>query len=385
MSGLSTSLPRSDDLDISVLSRLFKDTTNSYKYVFFISLLDIMKRRQFSCEPIDCGELIVEMLANSWYPYIYFKLSFGPQDKITAQLDLISLQIGEYKLKFDYSGKTMLRDVISKQDLSDSLLRYVPFRLLRPFFEKELGGAKDHEVNQKIKRLAEELFDQRIPLYRIGYESEQIIIHEAWTTYLKKHHSIVRGWVSWKWLEYMQRCNPNVPAVASKLFPPHKRDSMANQIKHWKEILKHGSCECIYSGVRLKDSSISLDHYLPWTFVAHDQLWNLVPTLAYINSAKSDRLPANAYFAPFVKLQHRGLVVSQQILSERRWEKRVESFIADLKLSDKRDLLDYEKLNRAYQQTVLPLLELAKGLGFSHNWRYRVSDFDTLTKEQTHI
>ena len=372
MSGLLTSLPSSDDLDISALSRLFKDTTNSYKYIFFLSLLDILKRRQFASEPIGFKELIVEMLANSWYPYIYFKLSFGPQDKITAQLDSMSLQIGEPKLKFDDSDKTLLRETISGQDVSNSLLRYVPFRLLRPFFEKELGGAKEYEVNRKNKYLAESLFDQRMPLYRISKESEQVIIHEAWIDYLKKHYSIIISWASWKWLEYMQRCNPNVPAVPTKLFPPQKRDSLNVQIRYWKEILKHDSCECIYSGISLKDSTISLDHYLPWSFVAHDQLWNLVPTLAVVNSAKSDRLPANVYFEPFVNLQHRGLFISHQILGERRWEKQVESFIADLKLGDKRDLLDLEKLRRAYQQTVLPLLELAKGLGFFSDWQYRV-------------
>jgi hypothetical protein len=153
MSGLLTSLPSSDDLDISALSRLFKDTTNAYKYIFFLSLLDILKRRQFASEPIGFKELIVEMLANSWYPYIYFKLSFGPQDKITAQLDSMSLQIGEPKLKFDDSDKTLLRETISGQGVSNSLLRYVPFRLLRPFFEKELGGAKEYEVNQKLNIL----------------------------------------------------------------------------------------------------------------------------------------------------------------------------------------------------------------------------------------
>ncbi|MGB3507946.1 MAG: helix-turn-helix transcriptional regulator [Microcoleaceae cyanobacterium] len=40
-------LPASDKVDVSALSRLFANTTNSYKYLFFISVLDILKRRQF--------------------------------------------------------------------------------------------------------------------------------------------------------------------------------------------------------------------------------------------------------------------------------------------------------------------------------------------------
>jgi transcriptional regulator with XRE-family HTH domain len=35
----SQELPKSDTVDVSTLSRLLKKTTNSYKYLFFISLL----------------------------------------------------------------------------------------------------------------------------------------------------------------------------------------------------------------------------------------------------------------------------------------------------------------------------------------------------------
>ena len=38
---------------------------------------------------------------------------------------------------------------------------------------------------------------------------------------------------------------------------------------------------------------------------------------------------------------------------------------------NKLDLLDREKLERAYKSTLLPMLELAKNLGFSANWRFR--------------
>lgn len=66
----SPKLPTSEDVDVSALSRLFADTTNSYKFVFFISILDILKRRSFDVsQPITFQELVVEMLANAWYPH----------------------------------------------------------------------------------------------------------------------------------------------------------------------------------------------------------------------------------------------------------------------------------------------------------------------------
>lgn len=363
-------LPESPELDVPVFSRLLDETTNSYKFIFFLSLLDILRRRQFASGPVPFREMTVEMLANSWYPHTYFKLSFGQQDKITSLLDSLKLEVGEPVLKFTDTDKCLLRATIGEQHLNDSLMRYVPFRLLRPFFESELKGVKDYEFNKKIAHLAERFFEQRRPLYWIDTESKQILPHNAWVEYLRRNYPIIRGWVSWHWLEYMQRRNQNVPAVSAKLFPPRERAPLVEQTSYWKSVLKHHPFECIYSGTALNDKRISLDHYLPWSFVAHDHLWNLVPTLPEVNSAKSDNLPAVIYFDKFVSLQHRALVISQRHLSEQRWERLVEPFMSDLKFGSGRDLLVLEKLRDAYQLTLMPLLELARNLGFSAGWQY---------------
>ncbi len=71
-------LPQSERVNVSVLSQFFDNTTNSYKYLFFMSLLDIIKRRQFdTLLPINFKEVIVDMLANAWYSHNYFKLFLG--------------------------------------------------------------------------------------------------------------------------------------------------------------------------------------------------------------------------------------------------------------------------------------------------------------------
>jgi len=152
--------------------------------------------------------------------------------------------------------------------------------------------------------------------------------------------------------------------VSAKLFPPQERDSLTKQTVYWRLVIRHSEVRCIYTGERLSDARLSLDHFLPWSFVAHDQLWNLIPTLPGINSSKSDHLPAGYYFDQFVRLQHQGLVTSHRHAGERKWEDYVEPFITDLRFSDRNDLLDADKLK--------PLPELAKTLGFAAGWRYRL-------------
>jgi hypothetical protein len=59
-------LPLSSTLDIEVLGRLFDRTTNSYKYLFFLGLLNVLQQRQFDVTtPIPLKDVVVEMLARA--------------------------------------------------------------------------------------------------------------------------------------------------------------------------------------------------------------------------------------------------------------------------------------------------------------------------------
>ncbi|MDZ7961723.1 MAG: HNH endonuclease domain-containing protein [Aulosira sp. DedQUE10] len=375
---ITQDLPLSDKVNVTVLTQIFNDTTNSYKYLYFLSLLDIIKRRNFdTLSPVSFQEIIVEMFANAWYPHKYFKLSFGTQDKIADKLDTLKLEITEPILKFRDTDKKLLRATINNQNIYDtvnSINRYVSYRLIRPFFAQEIRGLKDYDVNPTLINLANNQFDTKKPLYCFNTEDQKncnaIILHPDWIQYLEDNYTIVKGWVSWEWLHYMQQRNPSTPNVVNKLFMPQERDSLANQTKYWKTILEYRDIRCIYSKVKLDKDEISLDHYLPWSFVAHDQLWNLIPTTKSVNSSKSNNLPSEEYFKAFLELQHIGLTISYENISKNQWLKYTESFVSELKVSQADDLLNLEVLSNAYKITTLPLISLATIQGFSPNWVY---------------
>lgn len=378
-------LPQSDEVNVSALSRLFQKKTNSYKYLFFISLLDILKRQQLDVySPISFREIIIEMLANAWYPYTYFKLSFGLQDKIANKLDLLNLESNDTQLIFQDPDKKNLRRRISEQSIDDivaDLSRYVPFLLIRPFFEQELKSAKSGqkkrtnpgEDEQRIIDFSESQFDINKPLY--GFDANllkdcsSVILHPSWISYIEKNYTIVYAWACWEWLKYMQQRNPNVPAVANKLFPPQERGSLSNQKSYWRLVLNHTNANCIYSGQDLSSNKFSLDHYLPWSFVAHDQLWNLIPTLSEVNSSKSNNLPNSEYFAEFVRLQHLGISISNQFMESTKWSNQIESYLTDLKINDINELMNLSILLKAYESMFEPLISIARIQGFVE-WKY---------------
>ncbi len=237
---------------------------------------------------------------------------------------------------------------------------------------------RGNDLERAMPGIAEKYFELRKPLY--CFDSNQykncksIIFHRSWAEYIEENYSIVWGWAAWEWLEYMQKCNPSTPALVNKLFIPSKRESLSTQTEYWKKVLeKHPETRCIYSNQILNQTQFSLDHYLPWSFVAHDQLWNLIPVVPAVNSSKSNNLPSQNYFNHFIQMQHLGLITSHQFMEKGKWEKIVESYTSNLRLSSE-DLLNIDQLRNAYEATIIPLINLAKNQGFSTEWRFSGSN-----------
>ena len=71
-------LPNSNKLPIEKLSACFTDTTNAYKFYWFLSILDHLLEKEELHIPLK--ELAIRMIASAWYPLDYYKHSFGKQD-----------------------------------------------------------------------------------------------------------------------------------------------------------------------------------------------------------------------------------------------------------------------------------------------------------------
>ncbi|MBX9687273.1 MAG: hypothetical protein K2X27_11260 [Candidatus Obscuribacterales bacterium] len=361
--------PESLDVSAETLARIFDDVTNSYKFLFFLALLENIERNHFDASiPIGLAEMILDMLTLAWYPHIYFRLSFGRLDKIALALDAAAPRQILAAQPLKPWDRREIRKVIAANLKDNQLARFVPYRLIRPFFPETRGMAKDHEVNSRVAELAAAEFANRKPLYKFDARQERLILHSSWARYFQHNIRLIRGWAHWHFLEYMQRCNPSVPGIAHKLFAPAERESLEKQTAYWKAVLTAERLPCIYTGELLSADAISLDHFVPWSFVVHNQLWNLVPTSRSVNSQKSDRLPDRKFFAGFVATQAKAAMVSRNLLKAKSWQDQMSCYLSDLGLANFEALLDAEQLSSAYEGTILPLLKLAEANGFEPGW-----------------
>ena len=55
----------------------------------------------------------------------------------------------------------------------------------------------------------------------------------------------------------------------------------------------------------IDEQKYDVDHFIPWSFVMNDELWNLMPMDSSLNSAKNNRLPDwNDFFIRFARNQY---------------------------------------------------------------------------------
>ncbi len=335
-------LPYEYNINVPALSGLFSHTTNSYKFLFFQALLSLYKNSQFKKYVYSFDELEEEIIKLAEYPINVFRLNFGTQDQIAEKI---------------IQGK------------SADLMKYVPYRLLTPFFANELKGLKDGDKNKRIEQLSNEN-RQFNSIYKI--KSDKIELFVEWAEYLKSHYAIIESWVFWHWVKYLEGKNPNALSLVNKLQKPSVRASLSSQTKYWKTVLDNEELRCIFSKKPITKQDISLDHFLPWSFIGHDQLWNLIPISRSVNSSKSDNIPAmESYLEKFVSMQLLGLKISSKNMTEPKWEKQVDDFVVGLNV-DFIDLVsNNQKIEKKYQELISPLASVAHNMGFNGEWIYK--------------
>lgn len=371
---MSNCLPFMSGLNVQALSRTFDNTATSYKFTFFQAILNICSERGFTKfdGKVSCKELAIEMAAFAWYPHTFHKLSFGRLDDLGKILDLLPFTVEGSSLANSAVQKKLRAALLDNyQHIGlDSLLRHVPFRLLTPFFELTLRGMPDQRKISLIRALADKAFTSETPpLYRLTEQDAAVEIHPKWLVYLQESFGLVSGWLSHNWVAFLQSRNPNVPAIACKTQPPISRASLNTQFKSWRRIIEASEIRCIYSGEPLNPNHFEIDHFVPWSFICHDQPWNLVPVLPAANASKGNRLPDARYVDNFIRFQSEGLNKFKSLLSAREWAFHSEPYLADLHISEE-SLLAPEKLSKALGSTLPPIIALAKQVGFAPDWKY---------------
>jgi len=288
-------LPKSNKLPINLLAACFNHTVATYKYYWLLSIVESINSGD---SIISKKDLFSTMVSNAWYTVNYFHISFGKQDLIQDAIKALSkienISIDEKKEKI---FKKLSNSINS--ETNRTLLHFdknVPHWFLSPWFPRQ----SEKIIYEKSKRFENDC------LYALN--KEYIEVNPYWKDYIIENSKILKNFCYWNLVLFLQAKNPNVPDIPNKIIKQPNRKSLNRQrIYFWDLFFSHtdnGYIKCIYSGKDLTIGDYAVEHFIPYSFVSHDLIWNLIPADKSFNSSKSDKLPPlEKYFNSFFTLQ----------------------------------------------------------------------------------
>ncbi len=283
------------------LMHIFDRTTECYKLFWFKAILEKVENGK-RC--ISYEELVDDMIATAWYMVSEYHLSLGPNDGLEKLISFLqpysSLKPSEEKKKLlEYLKKS---NIIELKKEKMRLIRFVPYCLLSPFFppstrlDRYSGRATVNFMNSNSDIIY--TFSEYKGLDTV------ITIRDDWMEYIRENCTLLKSWVDYNLINYLQRRNPSVPGISNKISPPEKRN-LSDISLYWREIILVEPVREIYTATMLTEDDISIDHFVPFSYVSADEFWNLSPTTKSINSSKSNNLPSwDKYFKPLVDIEY---------------------------------------------------------------------------------
>ena len=138
-----------------------------------------------------------------------------------------------------------------------------------------------------------------------------------WRKFLLQNFLVIQSWVQYNKAQLLQDRNPRVPGIIYKICPENEEIRKLDQARDlWKAVAEftgHPIKE-IYTGHDIPIETLSIDHFVPRSYISNDELWNLIPMRRSLNSSKNNRLPSwDEFFGPFARYQFYlyGLIFSE--------------------------------------------------------------------------
>lgn len=310
----------SNRLDIKKFENLLSNNDQGYKFFWLEAIMKLLPNNNGS---FTFEEVIEEMIWGAWRTVTHYHLRLGHTVNGNAENFLEhAIRILYENSRDELANKTPSRDrlmfLIKKYEdklIEDKnhLTDYVPYRLIKPFVDKEGKGYIDKKSYVRFiaylnayTKVNNDFFynitDADCPLNR------KIHINKEWRNFMINNYAVIMGWIRYNKAIFIQDRNPGVPGVMYKIAPEseEKRRSLENVRTLWKMTvdLTGKPLYEIYTGNSLDINKFDMDHFVPRSYVSNDEIWNLTPMSKKLNSSKNNKLPRKAYLKEFVNYNY---------------------------------------------------------------------------------
>ncbi|OKZ79132.1 MAG: hypothetical protein BHW08_12110 [Clostridium sp. CAG:12237_41] len=302
-----------NELNIDSFIHMLDDTTECYKFYWLDALLKLFSLGKTE---IVFDDLINQMIADAWYSVVEYHLHLGPKNasgKIMNSLERAVIKLSQLTNIPNDADRDTIILAVKENDRElhgekDQLTKNVPYRMLSPFMHEVKGNDRIWDQKKRLIAYIEQLNKKECIPYQITNGAglkKRVVINEEWQDFFMDNFVTISGWIEVKKVRYLQGRNPGVPGIIYKLVPENNKQRKLRYVRNlWNTIIETKPVYDIYSEKLLGLNDFDIDHFVPWSFVANDELWNLLPMDSSLNSSKSNNLPQWKYFELFAKNQY---------------------------------------------------------------------------------
>lgn len=303
-----------NQLDIEGFSHMMKDPSYCYKFYWLEAIVQLISE---GVTETTFDAVIDEMICNAWYSVREFHIHLSGMQldgQIRDGLERAIIRLSELSSLPANASKVEIKNAIKEHNAElkaakEQLTNMVPYRALAGFFDKAEETADWGSVKRMTAYIERINRDIVLLPYTLGESSKlkkEIHFQQSWVEMIQDNTVAILGWIQYEKVKWLQNNNPEVPGLIYKLAPlDEKMRKLGHVRKLWDGILDLRSINDVFTDNPIDQTQYDVDHFIPWSFVMNDELWNLMPMDSSLNSAKSNRLPAwDDFFIRFAKNQY---------------------------------------------------------------------------------
>lgn len=287
--------------------------TTTYKFALLRAILENLYKTSFNLE-ITFTQLAQSFAKLYWNLVVRKGYSQGHNAQIEKELreSQLIFNIPE-GLSFDSIKENQQQEIIKKIE-NKIINRYVV-------------GALFEDTNRII--------------YSFSKKEKKITLTQSSLEFLLKHQTTIFKLVNYELAKFLHDKNPCISQgiVLEEIENITKRESLQ---QYQRMILKNAGNKCFYTEKELPTTtrSIAVDHFVPWSFMHTDELWNFVLTSQSLNSKKGSKLPSERYLE---KLHKRNQIFLQIGDVHVKYEMENYNFLLVKKLYEYAEINGFEK------------------------------------------
>lgn len=269
----------------SAFSYLFSGqsyNTTSYKFAFLKSLLDNLYNVDNELV-LTFDQLFIKFTESYWN----LVLQYGIHQQTPTSTGKIS------------KIERILHDEFNNKGIEGD----IPFEVQKDSVKLDICKKVKKECSKYVVGALYDDLQQYI--YSFSKKEEYIRFSPYMYQFLCRHKVVIEKMNYYEWAKFLEKVNDD--SVQDHLLNKLDKSTERENLSVYREILfnEFESKTCFYCGKPLR-GKIHVDHFIPWSFIKDDQLWNFVLTCPTCNTSKNSKLPQKSYL---LKLEDRNSII----------------------------------------------------------------------------